>query len=97
MTQETKQTVPLVVTTAYRGVFFGYGIPTDGKTIRIERVRMCVYWSPDVKSVLGLAATGPSSLCKVGPAAPAMTLQDVTGVIEASEECAIRWESGPWA
>jgi len=61
-----KKLVPLVVTTAHKGVFFGYGIPTDQPTIRIEQARMCVYWSADVKSVLGLAASGPSKTCKVG-------------------------------
>lgn len=89
--------VPLVVTTAHRGVFFGMGIPTDAKTIRITGARMCVYWSADVKSVLGLAATGPSKSCKVGPAVPGLTLSDVTSVMECSEQAAKAWESGPWS
>ena len=80
--------VPLIVTTAHRGVFFGYGIPSDAPTIRIEKVRMVVYWSADVRSVVGLAATGPSGGCKIGPAAVAMTLRDVTSVIECSPEAA---------
>ena len=88
---------PLVVTTSHRGVFFGYGVPSDAQTIRLERARMVVYWSCDVRSVLGLAATGPSKACKVGPTAPAITLRDVTSVIEVSEEAAKRFEEGPWA
>jgi len=74
---------PLVVTTEHKGVFFGYGIPTENKTIRLERCRMAVYWSSDVKGVVGLAATGPTASCKIGPAAPALTLQGVTAVMEA--------------
>lgn len=92
-----KKAVPVVVTTSHKGVFFGYGDPSDKATIRIEKARMCVYWSHDVKGILGLAATGPSKNSKVGPAVPAITLRDVTAVMEASDEAAKNWESGPWA
>ena len=91
-----KQKQPLVVTTAHRGVFFGYGVPTTEKTIRLENVQMCVYWSADVKGVIGLAVTGPSESCKIGPAAPAMTLQDVTGIMEVSPEAELKWKEQPW-
>lgn len=89
---------PVVVTTLHRGVFFGYinGQPTDVKTIRIERARMCVYWSADIKGVLGLAATGPNKNCKIGPAVPSLMLFDVTSVMEASEEAAKMWETVVW-
>ena len=87
---------PLVVTTAHRGVFFGYGEPTTESTIRLERVRMCLYWPQENKGVIGLAATGPVKGSRVGPAAPAMTLQGVTAVMEASEAAAAAWEKEPW-
>jgi hypothetical protein len=89
--------VAVVVTTAHKGVFFGYGEPSDKATIRIEKARMCIYWSQDVKGILGLAATGPSKSSRVGPAVPALTLRDVTSVIEASEDATKAWEGGPWA
>lgn len=88
---------PLVVTTAHRGVFFGYGEPTDGETIRLERVRMCVFWPAENRGVVGLAVDGPKKGSRVGPAAPAMTLRGVTAVMEASEAAAKAWELGPWA
>lgn len=88
--------IPLVVTTAHRGVFFGYGSPTTNKTIRLKNAQMCVSWSSEVKGVLGLAAKGPTRSCRVGPPVPAMTLQDVTGVMEASDEARIAWEKQPW-
>lgn len=95
---KTKTTlVPLVVTTEHRGVFFGYGTPTDGSEIRIEKARMCVRWSSDIKGVPGLASVGPSRNCKVGLAAPAITLRKVTSVMECSPEAAEAWEKGPWA
>lgn len=91
-----KQNKPLVVTTALKGVFFGYGIPSDFKTITLERARMCVYWSEATKGVLGLAATGPADGSKITPAVPSITLQDVTSCMEASEEASKAWEQGKW-
>jgi len=95
---KSKAPQAVIVTTAHKGVFFGYVTgPTTGKSIRLTEVRMCIYWSSDVKGVVGLAATGPTRSCKVGPAAPAITLQDVTSVMEVSEVAAKQWESAPWA
>jgi len=91
-----KTSIPLVITTIHKGVFFGYGKPTSNKTIRITDARMCVYWSADVKGVVGLAANGPTSSCKIGPAAPALTLQDVTSVMEVSKKAEEAWIAQPW-
>ena len=88
--------IPLVVTTLHKGVFFGYGHKTPAKEIRLERAQMCVYWSSDVRGVLGLAASGPTQSCKIGPAIPGITLQDVTAVLECSEEAAAAWQKQPW-
>jgi hypothetical protein len=93
---ESAKPQPLLVTTAHRGVFFGYGIPIDAKSIRLERARMCVYWTTDLHGVVGLATKGPSSGCRIGPAAQAMTLQDVTAVIEVSPEAEAKWNMEPW-
>lgn len=87
----------LLVTTLHKGVFAGFGKPTTNKTIRLTEARMCVYWSKDVKGIVGLAANGPTSGCKIGPAAPAMTLQDVTSVMEVSEKAMEAWNKQPWA
>jgi len=86
----------LIVTTAHKGVFAGYGKPSENKTIRLTDARMCVYWSSDVKGVVGLASDGPSKSCKVGPAAPAITLQDVTAVMEGSKKAEDAWTAQPW-
>jgi hypothetical protein len=94
---KTKQLVPLLVTTTHKGVFFGYGTPTTESEIRLEQAQMCIYWSADVKGVLGLASTGPTKNCKIGPVVPAITLRDVTSVVEASEEAATAWSKQPWA
>lgn len=51
---------PVLVTTAHRGVFFGYAAKTDGDQIELKKARLCVYWSRDMKGFMGLAANGPS-------------------------------------
>jgi hypothetical protein len=90
------QSRPVLVTTAHRGVFFGYATNTDGSTIKLTRARNCVYWSSDVKGFLGLAANGPSASCRVGPAAD-IELRDVTSVSEVSAPAVERWEAQVWS
>lgn len=98
----SKTSKPVVVTTEHRGVFFGYTElpvflhPADGNAITLTDVQMCVYWNEAVKGVVGLAATGPVSGCKVTAAAPSMLIRDVTAVMEATEEAAKAWQTRPW-
>jgi hypothetical protein len=94
--KETKS-VPLVVTTE-RGVFFGYGSPNlDAEHIRVTSARMVVYWGADCRSVVGLAANGPTNSCRIGPAAPAINIRNVTAIIECSDEAAKKFEQAPWS
>ena len=86
---------PVMVTTSYRGVFFGYATKTSGDVIHLKRARNCVYWSTDVKGFLGLASTGPSSSCRIGPAAD-IELRNVTAVVEVTPEAVAKWEAHPW-
>lgn len=93
---KSTNSIPLLVTTSHKGVFFGYGQSTENNIIRIERARMCVYWSADCHGVLGLASTGPTQGCKIGPEVPAITLRDVTSVTEVSDGAAAAWSKEPW-
>lgn len=86
---------PVLVTTAHRGVFFGFASDTDGDTIRLLRARNCIYWSADCKGFLGLAADGPSASCRVGPEAT-LTLRNITSVAEVTPKALARWEAAPW-
>ena len=87
----------VMVTTEFRGVFFGYmDEPPVNGSITIKRARNCVYWSTDVKGFMGLAATGPTKNCKIGPAVPSLTLNKVTAVVEVTSMAAEKWESAPW-
>ena len=89
----------VLVTTEHRGVFAGYlnGDQTgDESVVTLTDARNCIHWSADVKGFLGLAATGPSASCKVGPKAPKLTLQKVTSVADCTPEAVRAWESAPW-
>lgn len=93
-----KKTLPeraVLVTTEHRGVFFGYAGNTDGETIKLNRSRLCVYWSSDVKGFMGLAATGPTKDCRIGNAAD-ITLRNITAVVECTPEATAAWERAPW-
>jgi hypothetical protein len=98
VTQTAQQ--PVVVTTLHKGVFFGFlngDHARDAKTIELADAQMCVYWSSDVQGVIGLAATGPTSRCKVTRPVPRMTLQDITAVIDATGEAVKLWQDRPWS
>ena len=85
----------VLVTTSHRGIFFGYAKNTDGETINLRSARCCIYWSSDLRGFMGLAANGPSSSCRVGPAAD-IELRDITSVVEVSPTAALAWEKAPW-
>jgi hypothetical protein len=86
----------VLVTTAHRGVFFGYATKTDGETITLKRSRLCLYWSADIKGFMGLAATGPSASCRIGPPAD-ITLRNITAVLDVTPKAVAQWESGLWS
>lgn len=85
----------VVVTTAHRGVFFGYAADVDGEIIKLRRGRNCLYWSEATKGFIGLAAIGPQKGSRVGPPAD-ISLRAITSVIECTDEAVKAWESAPW-
>lgn len=86
---------PVIVTTAHRGVFFGYATDTTGEQITLKRARNCVYWSADCKGFMGLAADGPTNECRIGKQAD-ITLREITSVLEVTDKAATAWETAPW-
>lgn len=86
----------VIVTTAHRGVFFGYAKDTSGPIIKLSKARMCVYWSADLRGILGLAAIGPSAQCRISLAAD-IELRDITSVIEVADAAIAKWEKAPWS
>lgn len=95
-----KNKVPVLITTdnTKRGVFMGFIDPSDAdkETLTVEEVRMAVFWSQDVKGVLGLAVTGPSKKCRITAAAKKATLKGVTATIELTDEALAAWRKEPW-
>lgn len=87
---------PVLVTTAHRGVFFGYLQSRDGNTVKLRAARNCIYWSSDVKGFLGLAHSGPSASCRIGRAAD-LELFAVTAIADVTAEAVAAWEKAPWA
>lgn len=85
----------VLVTTSYKGVFFGYAKDTDGETIKLRNGRLCVYWSADLRGFMGLASHGPSASCKIGPAGD-IELRSITSVTEVTPEAAAKWEKAVW-
>lgn len=84
----------VLVTTEYRGVFFGY-VKEDEKLpnqITLANARNCMYWSADMGGFLGLAKKGPSVSCKIGTEVPELTLWKITSISPVSEEAEKKWK-----
>lgn len=86
----------VLVTTAHKGVFFGYATDTSGAVIKLRAARNCIYWPTTNKGFLGLASIGPVDGARVGPAAD-IELRDITCVAECTPTAADAWEKAPWA
>jgi len=95
-----KDKIPVVITTDKdkRGVFMAFINPKDAalETMEAEEIRMAVYWSADVRGVVGLAAHGPTKDCRISPAAPKATIKGVTAVLEMTPEALKAWRKEPW-
>lgn len=85
----------VVVTTEFRGVFFGTieSISDDARTVTLSECRVCLYWSRDVAGFTGLSQVGPISNSRLGIASPKLRLYRVTSISECTEEAIQQWES----
>jgi hypothetical protein len=90
--------IAVLVTTAHRGVFFGYVSATaySGKSIELRAARNCLYWPTENKGFLGLASKGPVKGSRVGPATD-LLLHEVTSVARCTPEAVVAWETIPWS
>ncbi len=95
MAKEKTKGRAVIVTTAHKGVFFGYATETKGERIELQSARMCVYWTSDLRGFMGLASHGPNKGCRIGPPAD-IELRDITSVVEVTDEAAKKWETAPW-
>lgn len=86
----------VVVTTEYKGVFFGLLVGIRDGTATLEKARNCLYWSQDVRGVFGLAATGPTPSCRIGPEVPSLIVMKMTSLAEATPDAVKAWQAAPW-
>lgn len=91
----------VLVTTAHRGVFYGFTSEAaeaivERKIVSLSRARNVVYWPAENKGFLGLAAYGPKFGARIGPPAN-ITLNDVTSVAECAPETLELWEKHEWS
>lgn len=91
--------MPVLVTTAHRGVFFGFVkvLLNTENVIVLTQVQMAVMWSQAMKGVFGLASIGPDKGCRIGGAVPELTLVGVTAVAPCTPEAVKRFQDAPWA
>ena len=82
----------VLVTTEYRGVFFGFARYTSGDTIKLRDARNCIYWSSDIGGFQGLAETGPNSSCRIGAVAD-IELRKITCVAACTDAATKAWVS----
>ena len=89
MTSSTKR--PVLVTTEFRGVFFGYAVATSGDSITLTNARNCIYWPSQQGGFMGLASDGPAKGSRIGAVVEKIDLRKVTSVIEVSPKAAEAW------
>jgi hypothetical protein len=83
---------PVLVTTEFRGVFFGYAADTSGDNITLTNARNCIYWPSTNGGFGGLASEGPAKGSRIGAVVEKIDLRKVTSVSEVSADAAAKWE-----
>lgn len=84
---------PVLVTTEFRGVIFGYAEDTSGDNITLTRARNCISWPSANGGFFGLASEGPVSHARIGARVTKIDIRKVTSVIEVSETAVRAWEA----
>lgn len=84
---------PVLVTTEFRGVFFGYAEDTSGDPITLTHARNCIYWPSANGGFMGLAAEGPAKGARIGARADKIELRKITSVTDVTDTATKAWES----
>jgi hypothetical protein len=89
-TMAAKKSVPVIVCTEWRGVFFGYLTGDKSlKSLELKDARMAIYWGTE-HGVLQLAETGPTSKSKISAKADIL-LHGVTSVFDVADAAEKAW------
>ena len=100
MTKREETMENVIVCTDKRGVFFGKindDVQPGADPITLYDAQMAVYWSVDVRGVLGLASGGPTDGCRITAPVPEIELRGVTAVVKCSAKAVVAWKAAPWA
>jgi len=89
-----KEMKPVLVTTEYRGVFFGWleKYEVAARRVTLTKIRNIIHWS-GTRGFLGLASHGPEKDSRIGAEAPRAALHGVTSVTDCTEEAVQTFES----
>jgi hypothetical protein len=90
MTESTRR--PVIVTTEFKGVFFGFATDTSGDTIKLSGARCAMYWADG--GWMKLAQAGPGKDDRISATAD-IDVRKVTAVAECTEEATAKWLSAP--
>ncbi len=88
-----KKLRPVLVTTEFRGVFFGYADDTSGDNIMLTNARNCIYWPCANGGFGGLASEGPAKGSRIGARVDKIDLRKITSVAEVADDAVKAWES----
>lgn len=87
------KTRPVLITTEFRGVFFGYAEDTSGDTVVLTNCRNCIYWPRTQGGFVGLASEGPANGARIGAKIGKAELRKVTSVLEVEPAAVKKWEA----
>jgi len=82
----------VIITTEYRGVYYGTLESREGRECVLTDARMAIYWGT-TQGVDQLAATGPTSTSKLGARAPKIWLCGLTSLVDCTADAVAAWES----
>ena len=88
-----KKLRPVLVTTEFRGIFFGYADDTSGNNITLTNARNCIYWPSANGGFGGLASEGPAKGSRIGARVDKIDLRKITSVAEVADDAVKAWES----
>ena len=84
---------PVLVTTEFRAVFFGWAKDTTGDTVTLTNAKNCIYWPSENGGFGGLASEGPAKGARIGAVVGKLELRKITSVAEVSETARAKWEA----
>lgn len=84
----------VLITTEWRGVFFGYLAEgqdaTDRTLVNVSNAKMAIYWGTE-RGFMQLAHTGPTSSSKISAPANLPAIHGVTAVFDVTSEAEQAW------